>query len=83
LGFVKPTQSPSLQPILLRTREVAQLLSVSESQVLNWSRAGQLHPVTIPGIRATRFRRDEVEQLAARWFSAAGVEAQSRREGQQ
>ena len=59
-----------IQPLLLRTREVATLLGVSESLILIWSRPGPgqlLHPIQIPGIGATRFRREEAERLAAKW----------------
>jgi hypothetical protein len=55
---------------------VAVLLGVSESQVGIWSRAGEqqvLHPVRIPGIRAVRFRRDEVEGLARQWCGSQSV----------
>jgi excisionase family DNA binding protein len=64
-----------ITPLLLRTREVATLLGVSESQILIWARAGQLRSIRIPGIRAVRFKRDEVENLAAQWCQAGSVEA--------
>jgi len=63
------TTSP-VQPLLLRAREVAILLGVSESQVLIWARKGadqRLHPIRIPGLRAVRFPRAEVEALARQW----------------
>jgi DNA-binding transcriptional MerR regulator len=64
-----------LRPFLLRAREVALLLGVSPSQVEAWRRLGMLTPVALPGIRAVRFSRDQVEQLARRWCAAAGVPA--------
>ena len=48
-------------------REVARVLAVSESQVRNWQRAGVLREVRLPGIRAVRFTRADVEQLAQQW----------------
>jgi excisionase family DNA binding protein len=54
-------------PVLLRTREAAHVLSVSESQIIKFERQGLLRAVHIPGIRAVRFVREEVERLAAAW----------------
>jgi len=50
---------------LMRRREVAHVLSVSEAQVWKWERAGILAAVSIPGIRAVRYRSDDVRNLAA------------------
>jgi len=63
-----PTQP--IEPQFFRTRDVARLLAVSESQVRNWQRAGVLREVRIPGIRAVRFPRADVEQLANKWINA-------------
>lgn len=56
-----------IQPEFLRTRDVARVLAVSERQVQYWKRAGTLRAIAIPGIRAKRFRRIDVERLAAEW----------------
>lgn len=56
-----------LTPEYLRTREAAQTLAVSESQVRKWTREGKLRAIRIPGIRATRYATDEVMALAASW----------------
>ena len=63
--------------LLVRDTEAAILLSVSTSQIQIWARSGLLHPVKIPGIRATRFSRAEVEALAHRWCAEAGAQDKS------
>ena len=55
------------QALLLRFREVAILLGVSERQVWTLVRAGQLPVVRPPGIRAIRVAREDVEALVASW----------------
>ena len=57
----------AIEPQFLRTRDVARLLAISESQVRNYVRAGVLREVRLPGIRAVRFPRVDVEGLAAEW----------------
>lgn len=57
----------TMRPLFLRRRDVAAALAVSESQVVIWERAGLLRPVKLPGIRAIRFHREDVELLAACW----------------
>ena len=57
--------------ILYRRRDAAEKLAVSESQILKWERAGLLHRIPIPGIRATRYDAAEVDALAERWRRAA------------
>ena len=44
------------------------MLSVSESQVLKFERAGVLRSVRLPGIRAVRYVASEVEALAMSWI---------------
>ena len=60
-----------MPPLLLRRRDVAAALAVSESQVVIWERDGLLHPVKLPGIRAIRFYREDVDALAASWRGGA------------
>jgi hypothetical protein len=50
--------------MFLRRRDVANDLAVSESQVVKWERQGVIAPVRIPGIRAVRYRADDVRRLA-------------------
>lgn len=53
-----------IAPLLLRRRDVALLLGISESLVLQYERGGLLTPVTMPGVRAVRIAREDVEELA-------------------
>ena len=62
-----------MSTILMRRRDAAVALSVSESQVLKWERAGLLHPIDLSaigkaagGIRAVRYSSREVEALGQR-----------------
>lgn len=56
---------------LYRRRDAAEVLAVSESQLLKWERIGWLTPIQIPGIRATRYDGAEVRALAERFIQAA------------
>jgi hypothetical protein len=73
---VRAGQPSTVQAVLLREREVAIVLGVSASQVGIYRRQGLLTPIRLPGIRAVRYARGEVERLAERWCSAAGVGSQ-------
>ena len=64
-GVSVMTEHP--QPLLLRLREVAILLGVSERQVWTLIRAQQLPVVRPPGIRAIRVAREDVEALVESW----------------
>jgi excisionase family DNA binding protein len=59
------------ESLLLRLREVAILLGVSERQVWTLIRAKQLTVVRPPGMRAVRVAREDVEALVASWRSQA------------
>ena len=76
-----PDREPSavvvMPPVLLRRRDAAAALAVSESQVMVWERTGLLRPVKLPGLRAVRLFREDVERLAASW--RAGVSQEVRR----
>jgi predicted site-specific integrase-resolvase len=52
-----------VEPILVRRRDTAAALGVSESQVLQWERQGLLPVVKLPGIRASRHRYEDVKRL--------------------
>ena len=54
-------------PLLLRVREVAALLAVSEREVRAMLQAGELTRVKVPGRRLTRVAREDVERLVQRW----------------
>lgn len=63
----EPGSVVTMRPVLLRRRDAAAALAVSESQVLAFERAGLLKPIKIPGIRAVRLAAADVEALAERW----------------
>jgi hypothetical protein len=58
-------------PLLLRTRDAASLLAVSERVVWQLIRTGQLRPIHPAGLRATRIAVEDVEDLARRWRAAS------------
>jgi hypothetical protein len=51
--------------LLLRRRDAAHDLAVSEAQLLKWERQGLLTAVQIPGLRAKRYRATDIRSLAA------------------
>jgi hypothetical protein len=51
-------------PSLLRRRDAAAILAVSESQMLRWERQHVIAPIRIPGLRAVRYRAADVQTLA-------------------
>ena len=57
-------------PLLLRIRETAFLLAMSERAVWQLIRTGELRPVRPPGMRTIRIARDDAEALVARWRAA-------------
>jgi hypothetical protein len=57
---------------LYRRRDAAEVLAVSESQVLKFERDGLLHAIPVPGIRAIRYSANEVHGLAQRWVETRG-----------
>jgi predicted site-specific integrase-resolvase len=61
----------ALLVMLMRRRDAAEILAVSESQILKWEREGLLHPISMPGIRAIRYRAEEVRALAQRFIDHA------------
>jgi excisionase family DNA binding protein len=58
-----------VQPILLRIRDAAALLAVSERSVWQLVRAGELPAIHPPGMRGTRIARHDVESLVERWHN--------------
>jgi len=50
---------------LMRRREAAAALAVSESQLIKWERRGVIRGVAVPGIRAVRYDVADVRSLAA------------------
>jgi excisionase family DNA binding protein len=54
-------------PLLLRIRDSATILAVSERTVWALIRSGDLRAVHPPGLRAIRIARDDIDALVARW----------------
>lgn len=69
--------SANPEPQLLRAREVAERLAVSEPTVWRLSRAGELPRVRVGG--STRFRRDDVTRLIERNVSLNDEDPAGRR----
>ena len=61
--------------LLLRIREVADMLALSERQVWSLIGAGDLHPIRPAGIRVIRVARDDVAALVLRWRQQSGGSA--------
>lgn len=57
----------ALAPILLRPRDAAVLLAVSERTVWQLLRAGALAAIRPPGMRAVRIARSDIDVLVAQW----------------
>jgi len=60
--------------LLMRRRDAADVLSVSESQVVKWEHDGFLRPIDLKGvggIRAVRYAASDVEALARRLINDA------------
>jgi len=66
---MKDKNKIDVQPILLRIRDAAALLAVSERSVWQLVRAGELPAIHPPGMRAIRIARDDVENLVERWHN--------------
>jgi excisionase family DNA binding protein len=63
-----PNKPPIVvEPRLLRIRDAAALLSVSERTVWHLIRSGELAAIRPAGLRAIRIARDDVEKLIGRW----------------
>jgi excisionase family DNA binding protein len=54
---------PRKLPELLTTQQIAELFAVDPATVNRWARDKVLTAIRLPGMRAYRFRRDEVERL--------------------
>lgn len=59
--------------LLLRVRDAASMLAISERQVWVLLRQGSLRAIRPPGMRAIRIARAEVEALVVRWSDSGGV----------
>lgn len=70
--------SVDVQPILLRIRDAAAMLAVSERSVWQLVRAGELPAIHPPGMRAIRIARHDVEKLVERWHNPTTSASYSR-----
>lgn len=59
-------QSPT-EPVLLRIRDAAAMLSVSERSIWHLIRCGELRAIHPAGMRAMRIARRDVENLVEQW----------------
>lgn len=66
----------ALAPLLLRPRDAAALLAVSERTVWQLLRAGVLSPIRPPGMRAVRIARTDVDALVDRWRASGAGSAE-------
>ncbi|PYR48151.1 MAG: hypothetical protein DMF89_16410 [Acidobacteria bacterium] len=62
----------SVQKILVRRREAAEILGFSQSQILKFERQGLLTPIRVESpegrlLRSTRYEFTEVQALAQKW----------------
>lgn len=55
--------------VLLRIRDAAAMLSVSERTIWQLIRAGELPAIHPPAMRAIRIARHDVENLVERWHN--------------
>ena len=63
------TRQSQAEPVLLRIRDAAALLSVSERSIWHLIRAGELRAIHPAGMRAIRIARRDVENLMERWHN--------------
>jgi excisionase family DNA binding protein len=61
------------EPVLLRIRDAAAMLSVSERSIWYLIRSGELRTIHLAGMRAIRIARRDVENLVERWHNHEGV----------
>jgi excisionase family DNA binding protein len=65
----RATRRSDTQPVLLRIRDAAAMLSVSERSIWQLIRTGELRAIHPPGMRAIRIARHGVENLVERWHN--------------
>jgi excisionase family DNA binding protein len=65
----RTTRRSETEPVLLRIRDAAAMLSMSERSIWQLIRAGQLRAIHPPGMRAIRIGRRDVENRVERWHN--------------
>ena len=69
----KQKNDTTIEPMLLRIRDAAAMLSVSERSVWQLLRAGEPRAIHPPGMRAIRIARADVEKLVERWHNQSTI----------
>ncbi len=75
--MIREKKVPVVEPMLLRIRDAAAMLSVSERTVWQLLRAGELRAIRLPRMRAVRIARHDVENLVERWHNRATTPAET------
>jgi excisionase family DNA binding protein len=65
----RTTRRSQTEPVLLRIRDAAAMLSVSERSIWHLIRSDQLRAIHPAGMRAIRIARRDVENLVERWHN--------------
>lgn len=65
----RTTRRSQTEPVLLRIRDAAAMLSVSERSIWHLIRSGELRAIHPAGMRAIRIARRDVENLVERWHN--------------
>jgi len=65
----RATRRSQTAPVLLRIRDAAAMLSVSERSIWHLVRSGELRAIHPAGMRAIRIARRDVENLVERWHN--------------
>jgi excisionase family DNA binding protein len=65
----RTTRQSDPAPMLLRIRDAAAMLSVSERSIWHLIRSGELRAIHPAGMRAVRIARRDVENLVEGWHN--------------
>jgi excisionase family DNA binding protein len=65
----RTTRRSQTEPVLIRIRDAAAMLSVSERSIWHLIRSGELRAIHPAGMRAIRIARRDVENLVERWHN--------------
>ena len=65
----RTTRRSQTEPVLLRIRDAAAMLSVSERSIWHLIRSGELRAIHPAGMRAIRIARRDVGNLVERWHN--------------
>ena len=65
----RTTRRSQTEAVLLRIRDAAAMLSVSERSIWHLVRSGELRAIHPAGMRAIRIARRDVENLVERWHN--------------